>query len=109
MTYRGFTAAIEYDEESGHLVGRVIDSDSAITFGVDPKTQEPREVFETLIDEHLAYCRKRGIEPSKSYSGRFQVRLGPDLHREIDTTARARGMSINDFMREAASRALQMS
>ena len=36
--------------------------------------------FHDIIDEYLADCEQRGVEPQKPYSGRLLLRITPELH-----------------------------
>jgi predicted HicB family RNase H-like nuclease len=42
-----------------------------------------------------------GVEPEKPYSGRFNVRLSPDLHRQIAVIAKKKRISLNSFVEKA--------
>jgi predicted HicB family RNase H-like nuclease len=49
-----------------------------------------------LVRRHgEAFCRERGREPERPYSGTFLVRAGPELHRAVALRAAAAGKSIN--------------
>jgi predicted HicB family RNase H-like nuclease len=39
--------------------------------------------FRASIDDYLDWCHKDGMEPESPYSGRFNVRLSPDVRRKI--------------------------
>jgi predicted HicB family RNase H-like nuclease len=41
----------------------------------------------------------------KTYSGKFVVRVGPDLHKKAAVKALARGESLNQFVAEAIANA----
>jgi len=46
------------------------------------------------------------VEPEKPYSGRFNVRLDPDLHRRAALCAAREHKSLNDWVSEAIERAV---
>ena len=54
-------------------------------------------------------CREEGIEPDKPYSGRFNVRLAPELHRAIVEVSALSGKSLNSWVAEKLARAVQAS
>ena len=54
--------------------------------------------FHRSIDEYLASCEEDGVEPRKPFSGKLNVRLGPDLHQRVSLSATARGVSLNRWM-----------
>jgi predicted HicB family RNase H-like nuclease len=51
-------------------------------------------------------CKKKGRAPEKTFSGRFNVRISPDLHALAAIKARARGKSLNKFVSEAIEKAV---
>lgn len=36
-----------------------------------------------MLDEYLADCKERNVEPEQLYKGTFNVRISPELHRNI--------------------------
>ena len=60
-----------------------------------------REEFASSVEVYEDYCRERGVEPNKPYSGKFALRFtSPDLHRRADQAATAKGMSLNAYLNE---------
>jgi len=47
------------------------------------------------------WCESEGVELEKPYSGRFNVRLPPQLHRQVAILAKKRQMSLNSFVEKA--------
>jgi len=43
-------------------------------------------------------CEEDGVEPRKEYSGKFNLRVSPELHAEITTRAAAEGKSLNQWV-----------
>jgi nucleoid DNA-binding protein len=48
-------------------------------------------------------CKSRGEEPEKPFSGKFVVRVSPEVHREIYVAAKKAGQSINAWLNETLS------
>ena len=40
-------------------------------------------------------CKEKGINPRKEYSGKFNLRVPPELHAEVVAIAAAEGKSLN--------------
>jgi predicted HicB family RNase H-like nuclease len=76
--------------------GRVINIRDVVTFESDT-VKGLLKKFHTSVDEHLALCKRRDEAPEKPFSGRCNMRLDPDLHRCVATTA-ASGKSWNGFI-----------
>ena len=49
-------------------------------------------------------CQEDGVEPFKSFSGKFNVRIPTELHAEIVSAATANGKSLNQWISETLSR-----
>ena len=50
---------------------------------------------------YLAVCHEKGIEPRRNYSGKFNLRISPELHERLAIAAQAEGKSINALAAEA--------
>ncbi len=102
MEYKGYIAAIEYDESVDLLHGRVVNAGTSpvATFEASDVEGLKRE-FRTSIDQYLALCKERGIEPQKPFSGKMLLRLGPDLHRRVTLASIEDGMILNTWRKKA--------
>ena len=102
MEYKGYAAEIEFDGSVGRLHGRVINSGPypIATFEATDVDGLRRE-FQRSVDEYLASCREDGVEPRKPFSGKLNVRLGPDLHQRVAILAAESGVSLNSWIRTA--------
>lgn len=105
IEYKGYTGIFEFDPEIDTFTGHVVDLRDQIHFEGDLK-QELRESMERALDHCLQVCRKRWEEPDRPFSGRFNVRFGPDLHRKVVKAPAASRESMNEWLAEAAERRL---
>jgi predicted HicB family RNase H-like nuclease len=94
MEYQGYSAKIEYDENLGTFHGQVLNINDVITFQGTSVEELGRE-FAASVDDYLAWCEERGEPPEKPYSGRFLLRVDPDLHRQVALAAAREGVSLN--------------
>ena len=107
MEYKGYTAAVEFDESVGRLHGRVVNSGAypIATFEATDVKGIRRE-FHRSIDEYLQSCKEDGVEPRKPYSGKLHVRLGPDLHQRVARSAAESGLSLNRWIMQALEKSV---
>ncbi len=107
MEYKGYIAAVEFDESVDRLHGRVVNSGSypIATFEATDVEGIRRE-FQRSIDEYLESCKEDGIEPRKPFSGKLNVRLGPDLHQRVARSAVESGLSLNRWIMQALEKSL---
>jgi predicted HicB family RNase H-like nuclease len=96
-SYKGYEGYIRTaDNETGDLVGRVAGIRDVVSF-VGRTIPELQREFEASVDDYLEQCEEDGVEPNRPASGRFNVRLDPQVHRRAACLAEARGESLNDF------------
>jgi predicted HicB family RNase H-like nuclease len=100
LRYKGYTGIVEYDTDGKIFTGEVVDLYDVITFqGRTPAELE--QSFRDSIDFYLEMCAQDHRQPEKSFSGRFNVRLTPDLHRKIAVKAVSQNISLNQLVVEA--------
>lgn len=100
MTVDGYNAKIEYDSEIDMFRGEIL----GLTGGADFYGKTPKELraeFRKSLSVFLEVCKEKGIEPRRSYSGKFNLRIPPDLHEKLAIAAQAEGKSINTLAQEA--------
>ena len=105
MKYKGYTGVVQFDDEAMIFHGEVVGLRDIITFrGETP--EELKKEFKKSINGYLDWCKELGQEPEKPYSGRFNLRISPDLHAKIHTAAKAHGESLNSFVEHTLERAV---
>ena len=100
MEYKGYLGIVEYDAEVKIFHGDVINTRDVITFQ-GTTVDEIELAFKGSIDDYIAWCKEDGVEPEKPYSGKFNVRLSPELHRQVAILAKKRRVSLNSFVEKA--------
>lgn len=104
MSHKGYEAVVSYDEEAEIFHGEVVNLRDVITFQ-GRSVEELKKAMAESIDDYLEFCRERGEEPEKPFSGQFVVRIDPELHRAVATASRAQGLSLNKWVAQALERA----
>jgi len=106
MSYKGYTARIEFDERDNIFVGRVLGVKAIIGFHGETVT-ELRADFEAAIDFMIEESQKQGITPEKPASGNLMLRVSPELHADALIAAQSAGKSLNQWAAEALSKAIR--
>jgi predicted HicB family RNase H-like nuclease len=105
MTYRGYTASLEFDPDDNILVGRVLDIDDIISFHGDSVTAFT-DAFHEAVDDYITACEEMGQTPEKPASGRLMLRVDPLVHAAALKAAAHNGQSLNRWaervLRQAA-------
>ena len=100
MTFDGYNAKIEHDPDLDMFRGEVLGlNGSADFYGRNPK--ELRAEFKKSLAVFLEVCAEKGIEPRRHYSGKFNLRIPPELHEQLAIIAQVEGKSINTLAQEA--------
>ncbi len=103
MEYKGFYAEPYYSQEDGCFVGRILGINDIVSFeGSDANEIEAR--FQEAVEHHIETCKQLGQKPQKSFSGKFNLRLSPDLHARLAATAQKKELSLNQYISEVLSR-----
>lgn len=94
MTVDDYHATIEFDPELDMFRGEILGLNGGADFyGKNPK--ELRSEFKRSLAVFLEVCAEKGIEPKRNFSGKFNLRISPELHEKIAIAAQASGKSIN--------------
>lgn len=104
MSYKGYSARVEYDDEDGIFVGRIAGTRDVVGFHAD-SVSELKEAFHEAVEDYLETCASIGKEPQKAFSGQMMFRVSPDLHRKAAVAAELAGKSLNQWAEDVLSRA----
>jgi predicted HicB family RNase H-like nuclease len=108
MTYKGYTANMMFDAEDKIIVGRVLDIDDIITFHAE-SIAEFEQNFQASVDDYLLACQQLGQIAEKPVSGRLMLRIAPAIHAAAIKAAASSGQSMNKWVEQLLSRALNIS
>ena len=97
MEIQGYQAIIQYDPDIDMFRGEFIGLNGGADFYAKDVEGLRRE-GEISLKVFLDMCREDGVEPRKEYSGKFNLRIPPELHAEIAARASAEGKSINRWV-----------
>ena len=99
FTYKGYIGKIDYDDEVGTFHGEVVNTRDVITFQ-GKSVSELKRSLKDSVEDYLEFCRDRGEEPDRPFSGKFVVRIPPEVHREAFVKAKSAGKSLNAWVTE---------
>jgi predicted HicB family RNase H-like nuclease len=104
MTYRGYSARVEFDAEDRIFVGHLAGVRDIVGFH-GASVAELEAAFHEAVDDYLAACKKLGQEPNKPFSGRIMLRLPPEVHARASARATVEGVSFNQWAAKVLERA----
>lgn len=106
MEYKGYIGWVELDNEAEIFHGEVINTRDVTTFQGE-SVAELKAAFHDSVDDYLEWCAQRGESPEKPYSGRFVVRIPPELHRDLSIEAARQRLSLNALITKKLESAAQ--
>jgi predicted HicB family RNase H-like nuclease len=106
MEYKGYIGKVEFDDEANLFYGEVINLRDVVTFQGET-VNELRKAFHDSVDDYLEFCAARGESPEKPYSGKFMVRVEPELHKALAMRAKMNHKSLNAWIHDALETAVK--
>lgn len=94
MEIIGYQAVIKYDPEIELFRGEFIGLNGGADFYAGD-IDSLRKEGETSLKVFLDMCNEDGVEPRKNFSGKFNLRVSPNLHARIASRAASEGKSLN--------------
>ena len=104
MKYKRYMGKVEFDDDAKIFHGEVLGLKDVITFQ-GTSEDELVQAFKDSVDDYLAWCKERGEKPEKPYSGKFNVRISPELHAKLVAHAELERVSLNTYVSETLKRA----
>ena len=104
LSYRGYSATVEFDCEDMILVGRIAGINDIVGFHADTSA-ELISAFHAAVDDYLETCARLGKQPEKAYSGKVMFRVPPQLHARVALAAKLAGKSLNQWGEAVLERA----
>ena len=106
MTYKGFSARIEFDADDRIFVGRialirdVVGFHAATVAGLE-------KAFQETVNDYVNACAALGQSPNKPVSGNMMLRVPTGVHASAIQAAELAGVSLNQWAADALRTAAQ--
>ena len=101
MTYKGYTARIEFDDRDNIFVGRVLGIEDVISFHGTTVT-----ALRTDLRHAIDFYLTTNPLPQKPASGKLMLRIPSEVHTAALIAAQSSGQSLNQWaanvLKEAA-------
>jgi predicted HicB family RNase H-like nuclease len=104
MTINGYQAVISFDSDIQMFRGEFVGLNGGADFYAKDVEGLRRE-GEISLRVFLEACAQDGVYPHKHFSGKFSLRVAPELHEAAAIAAAASGQSLNQWAAEAIRQA----
>lgn len=102
LHHKGYSVKPEYSVEDKVFYGKIWGIDDLADFYSENAKSIEIEL-QKAVDDYLTFCTEIGKEPQKEYSGMFNARISPELHRKLSMVAQSEGVSLNKVVEQAIS------
>lgn len=100
MKYKEYYGSVHFDQEQEIFYGKVEFIRDLISYeAYDAKSL--LQSFKDVVDEYIADCELLGKTPDTPFKGSFNIRISPELHRDIGLYAIQNHISINNVVKSA--------
>jgi predicted HicB family RNase H-like nuclease len=96
--YKDFQGSVDFEDD--RLIIRILHIDDLVTTEID-SASTAQAAFAELVEDYLATCTELGKQPCKPFKGSFNVRVTPELHRQVAMAAAEVGESMNAWISNA--------
>jgi len=107
MSYRGYTARIEFYSEDELFVGHLAGINDVVGFHAD-SVAGLKAAFEEAVEDYIQACERAGKPAERPYSGKVMFRISPEVHARAALAAQLSGQSLNQWaenvLKEATAR-----
>lgn len=100
LEYKGFIGSVDISLEDNILYGKILYINGLITYEANTPNELKAE-FESAVDDYIEFCQEQGLEASKSFNGKFNVRISPEIHKKASLLATKQDLSLNAFVSKA--------
>jgi predicted HicB family RNase H-like nuclease len=105
LRHKGYFGSVNYNSDDRIFYGKLEFIRAMVSFeGKDADSLEA--AFIEAVDNYLATCVESGREPEVPFKGSFNVRISPELHERVMIAARQNGMTLNRYISETLSQAV---
>ncbi len=105
MEYKGYVGSVEFSEADGVFFGKVIGIRALLSYEGTNAT-ELVEDFHGVVDDYLELCEAENKEPERAYKGSFNIRISPELHKQLAIRAMEAQTSLNSYIERALNLSL---
>jgi predicted HicB family RNase H-like nuclease len=106
LKYKDYLATINYSTEDEVFHGKIFGINDLVTFE-GTSVSGLKKAFQEAVKDYLEICMELNKQPEKSYKGVFNVRVSADLHKKAALVATQRSITLNEFVKEALTYAVE--
>ena len=108
IKYKNYLGTVQYSQEDNVFYGKINGVNDLVTFEGN-SVSELNSAFREAVEDYTELCEIAGKPTEKSFKGSFNVRITPELHRELSRTSVELGLSLNQLVELAIAEKLKQN
>ena len=100
MLFKDYIGSVHYSSDDEVFYGKIEGINDSISFE-GCSVGELKSAFEEAVEDYIELCQLNGKEAEKVYRGSFNIRIRPELHRQVAQKALLEGKSLNQYIEDA--------
>jgi predicted HicB family RNase H-like nuclease len=104
--YKGYVGSVHYSAEDEVFHGKLEGIRDLVTYEATD-VSSLKQAFQEAVDDYLETCQKKKRTPATPFRGSFNVRVGPNLHKEAALYAAEHDQSLNSVVSKALEKYLE--
>lgn len=100
LQYKNYTCLVSYSNVKDSLTGQVLGGNQ-IPSVTAQDVAGIKKAFHQAVDDYLADCERRGVQPAKAFSGMCTMRFSPSVHEALTIYAHERKLVLSKVLHEA--------
>jgi predicted HicB family RNase H-like nuclease len=94
FTYKDYVGSAEVSIDDDCMFGKIQHINDVVTYEAQT-IPLLRIEFEKAVDDYLETCAELGKDPERSFTGKTNVRMSPELHRAMTLRATQNSRTLN--------------
>ncbi len=103
LKYKDYIGSVDFSEADNVFFGKIEGIGALVNYEGE-SVVGLKNAFKEAVDDYIDFCQDEGIVPEKSFTGKMDLELSPDLQMNVTAMAKKAGMSINAFIRSVLER-----
>ena len=100
IIYNDYIGSVHYSADDEIFFGKIEGINDSIGFE-GSSVRELTSAFQEAVEDYTELCQLNGKEPEKAYKGSFNIRIRPELHKQVAQKALIEGKSLNQYIEDA--------
>ena len=100
MEYKKYYGSVHFDSKEEIFYGKIEFIRDLVNFEASD-AKSLIAAFKNAVDDYIKDCDDLGKVPDVPFKGSFNIRISPELHREIGLYAMQHDSSINNVVKSA--------